>query len=99
MRLLLSYAGSRHNPLSPTTCFSVACLILMFGAWLRRVPRPVPLLAMVSVAFLTASCGGGSSTLPPPQVITGTPSGSFTLVLHATSGGQEHAVNLTLNVT
>jgi hypothetical protein len=97
--LLLSYAGSRHNPLSPTACFSVACLILMFGASLRGVPRLVPLLALVSVAFLIASCGGGSSTLPPPQVITGTPSGSYTLVLHATSGGQEHAVNLTLNVT
>jgi len=55
-------------------------------------------LAMVSVAFLTASCGGGSSTLPPPQVITGTPLAPIPWFSTLPVGGQEHAVNLTLNV-
>jgi hypothetical protein len=98
--LLLPYAALRPNPFIPAACLSVACLILMFGTASQRVSRLVPLLAMTLVALLAVSCGGGSSTpLPPPQVIPGTPPGSYTLVLHATSGGRTHTVNLMLNVT
>ena len=97
--LLLPYAALRPNPFIPAAGLGVACLILMFGAASRRVSRLVPLLAMAAVALLAVSCGGGSSApLPPPRVIPGTPPGSYTLVLLATSGGRAHTVNLTLNV-
>jgi hypothetical protein len=60
-----------------------ACLVLM------------PIMA----ATLIGGCGGGSSsTPPPPPPVTGTPAGTYTITVTATSGSTTATTPLTLIV-
>jgi hypothetical protein len=63
-----------------------------------RVALSAGLVLMPIVAVtLLVGCGGGSgSTTPPPN--TGTPAGTYTVVVKATSGSQTATTNLTLIV-
>ena len=56
------------------------------------------LFALVFVLLIgMVGCGGGSSSTKPP-VQTGTPAGTYTIVVSATSGSTTHTQNLTLTV-
>jgi hypothetical protein len=53
---------------------------------IRRRRLPLALLLLGSVALIV-SCGGGSSSTPPPQIDHGTPAGTYTVNVTATSTG------------
>jgi len=55
------------------------------------------MLALLAVAVSSVGCNGGSSKAPV-TITEGTPAGSYTLVVTATSGGVSHSTNLTLVV-
>jgi uncharacterized protein YceK len=59
-----------------------ACLVLM------------PIMA----ATLLGGCGGGGSSTPPPPPVTGTPAGTYTITVNATSGSTTAKTQLTLIV-
>ncbi len=67
--------------------------------WRRRrpaLPWVVPLSATLFVVLLWAACGGGGGAAPTPQ--TGTPAGTYTLTVTATTSGVSKTTNLTLKV-
>ena len=77
-----------------------------FGRWRKRVMRDSTFakrgqtwgtLGMLVVLALIVGCGGGSSSTKPP-VQSGTPAGTYTIVVSATSGSTTHTQNLTLTV-
>jgi Pro-kumamolisin, activation domain/Bacterial Ig-like domain (group 3) len=53
---------------------------------IRRRKLPLALL-LLGCAALIASCGSGSSNTPPPQIDPGTPAGTYTVNVTATSSG------------
>ncbi len=53
-------------------------------------------LCVLLVGAIVA-CGGGSSA-PKPPTPSGTPAGTYTIVVNATSGSATHSQNLTLVV-
>jgi hypothetical protein len=53
-------------------------------------------LAPLLLLFFSVSCGGGATSSPPQQ--TGTPSGTYTVVVHASSGSKTGTTSLTLIV-
>jgi sugar lactone lactonase YvrE len=59
-----------------------ACLVLM------------PIMA----ATLLGGCGGGGSSTTPPPPVTGTPAGTYTITVNATSGSTTAKTQLTLIV-
>jgi subtilase family serine protease len=56
------------------------------------------LLVVVTFLLMLPSCGGGSSAPPPPPPDPGTPKGSYSIVVTATSGSMSHATTFTLTV-
>lgn len=63
----------------------------------QRLAIALPALAFV--VFSLGCGGGGSSSAPPPVTgLSGTPSGTFTLIVTATSGTQSHTTTATLVV-
>ena len=63
-----------------------------------RVALSVCLVLMpIVAATLLVGCGGGSSSTPPPPV-TGTPAGTYTITVTATSGSTTATTQLTLVV-
>jgi hypothetical protein len=72
--------------------------IVLLGVPSRR-RRGSALLALIVAGLLSfPACGGGGggSNTPPPD--PGTPTGSYPVVVTATSGAIQHAVNFTLSV-
>jgi hypothetical protein len=64
-------------------------LLLCSGGLLLRNRKRLPVFAVAVVLALVfcVSCGGGSSyTTPPPHITPGTPSGTYTVTITATSG-------------
>jgi len=54
-------------------------------------------LAPLMLLFFSVSCGGGSMSNSQPQQ-SGTPSGTYTVIVHASSGSMTGSTSLTLNV-
>jgi hypothetical protein len=80
----------------------IAGLMLGLGAlWCasrrRKLLRPAITVVMVVAQAALIGCGGGSSTTTTPTQ-RGTPAGSYTLVVTATSGSTSHSQNLALIV-
>jgi hypothetical protein len=80
-----------------STSVTLAGFVLLGIPPKRR--RESALLSLIIVGFLSLSAcggGGGSSSITPPD--PGTPTGSSTVVVTATSGSLKHTVNVTLTV-
>lgn len=61
----------------------------------RRSLRWVGMMLLGSVLAFAISCGGSPK---PPPTVTGTPAGSFSVTVTATSGATTHSSVITLNV-
>lgn len=85
----------------PPVAMPLPGMLLLLGSvglLLRNRKRlaAIAVPAMMALAFCVA-CGGGSSyTTPPPHTTPGTPSGTYTVTITATSGNLSH--NLVLQV-
>jgi len=88
---------------------SVLAMLLMMATLLAMTQSPAGRLRVARAALSTClvlmplvaatllvGCGGGGSSTPPPA--TGTPAGTYTVVVTATSGSQSAKTNLTLIV-
>lgn len=75
--------------------FPLACCWI---AGKLRHARGVLMMAMVVLAIMLAGCGGGGSAGSPPPAQTGTPAGTYTLTVAATSGSVTHNMSLTVTV-
>jgi sugar lactone lactonase YvrE len=104
----------RNTPKNwPALLSLVALLLLLLRSWTKRtifvlrqmaLPKATYLkmtlqavLLLASIAFFQGCGGGGSSTTPPPGN-NGTPAGTSTLTVTATSNGESHSTLLTLTV-
>lgn len=90
-------------PISRTPLFLMswmALTALLFGLLKNHKSRYKGALAALALgmAMFIAGCGGGGSTPPPPVVHAGTPAGTSTVIVTATSGSATRTFNLTLNV-
>ncbi|WP_158750705.1 FG-GAP-like repeat-containing protein [Acidobacterium sp. S8] len=96
-----TYQADKRNPDKPSPVDSEICLALALLCILpvRRFRRGI---TIVVVAFSIAAmgllgCGGGGSSKAPP-VYGGTPAGTYTLNLTATSGSLSSTVPITLKI-
>ena len=64
----------------------------------RLAPRFLLALLLVSAAGLVACAGGGGYSTSQPNPATGTPAGTYPIIVTATSGGIAHSTNVTLTV-
>jgi cytochrome c peroxidase len=67
---------------------AICLLVIVLLAYRQRARRQIPRWAFATGAFavlLCIGCGGGGSTPPPPPPPPGTPPGTFTLTVTATS--------------
>jgi hypothetical protein len=75
---------------------------ICFSGVVRKRRRAVFVVATVAGALLLAAVGcggsGGGSSNPPPQTDPGTPAGSYTITVTATSGSTTHTAPLLLLV-
>lgn len=78
-------------------------LLLILPKPVRNLTKAFPLLALFGTMMLIAGCGGGggssgTSTTQPPNTTTGTPAGTYTVTVAATSGNRVQQIPLTLKV-
>lgn len=85
--------------------FATFAAMLGFGLWMGRAKaeRLLPRYLLASMLLLTAglaSCGGAGDTSSGQQInpATGTPAGTYTIAVIATSGTVAHTTNVTLTV-
>jgi trimeric autotransporter adhesin len=95
--------------LVPMASLALLFAIVMMLSWMQnpasrmrtlRVAMSVCLILMpIAAATMLVGCGGSTSTTPPPPPpVTGTPAGTYTIVVTATSGSTTSSANLTLVV-
>ncbi len=80
---------------------AIAMAWLMLRSAGRRVRGLAPqfLLALLLVAAASlVACAGGGSTSPQLNPATGTPAGTYPIIVTATSGGVSHSTTVTLTV-
>lgn len=100
-RSLLPPAGVT-SPRGNSPWWPVALLMLLAAtgfAWRRRRRLILSSVGFAALSLMLA-CGGGSASAPPPPPPsnTGTPAGTYTLTITATSGKVTRTTNLTLVV-
>jgi FG-GAP-like repeat/FG-GAP repeat len=66
------------------------------GAPLTRALALAPMAALLACILFVAGCNGGGKVTPPPP--NGTPTGTYTLTMTATSGNLTHSTTVTLVV-
>jgi uncharacterized protein len=90
---------SGPSPTAPLLLWASA-ISLFFAVLVRRKRGYRTALASSGIALmlLIAACGGGGGTPPPPPPPHGTPAGTSTIVVTATSGTVTRTIDLTLNV-
>jgi 6-phosphogluconolactonase (cycloisomerase 2 family) len=95
------------RPVLPLVClagiaFALAGLsLLASGVRVQRLaPQLLLALLIVATAGLVAcgAVGTGPSSLPPVNPATGTPAGTYPIIVSATSGGIAHTATVTLTV-
>ena len=85
--------------------FIGGCLAIIICLFLLRIPAKrrrwrmaFGLACVVMMAAGIIACGGGGSSSPPPTTDPGTPVGTYTVTVTATSGGLSHTANVTVTV-
>src|SRR5216683_401341 len=95
--------GALYPPISPPVAWlwAIAALGMVVRPGMRApkwsVRRYLRLAPLALLLFLT-SCGGGSSSGGPQPNPNGTPAGTYTLTVKASSGSAEETTSLTLTV-
>jgi len=87
-------------PLAGLWAFAMLGMVVLPGmrASGRSMRRYLCLVPLMLVLFLSSCGGGGSSSTPPPVNSNGTPAGTYTLNVKATSGTSTQTTSLTLIV-
>jgi hypothetical protein len=94
-------------PALPASAEWLVAIGLMLGIGSRaaraRADRSVPQFVLASLLLLASgltACGGAGGTTSGQQLnpATGTPAGTYTIVVTATSGTAVHSTNVTLTV-
>ncbi len=99
-------ASSGPSTFLPPATWLIAWMLFLGASTLlfigKRRRLPALYLPLIALAFLVMSgCGGGnsSSTPPPPSTASkGTPAGTYTASINATSGSLSHQATLTVIV-
>lgn len=88
------------RPMLATWVFAPGFLLfglVSVGGKRRKIGLPHALLILlIGLALFATACGSGSNSTPPAT--TGTPPGTYTMVVTATSGSVNHTMPLTLTV-
>jgi hypothetical protein len=103
-----AYRGSRRPPLRMNLIFywlalAIACITCVLQTSKARHPRLLPRYLLVTLLVLAAgslACGSGGSSSPTPanNSATGTPAGSYPIVVTAASGSGSVSTTVTLVV-
>ncbi|MGH9708808.1 MAG: FG-GAP-like repeat-containing protein [Candidatus Acidiferrales bacterium] len=80
----------------PVICLAVFLSFIALSLLMKR--RLLTLTTVFALLIFTVSCGGGSGTPIGPPTIPGTPPGTYSLTLTATSGNLTHSTTVTLIV-
>lgn len=90
----------RNNyPLYASLAGAIGMLWLAAGGKKRHNIKSSLLVGLLTLCLMAtlASCGGGGSTGPPAN--PGTPAGTSTITVNASSGGEAHTASVSLTVT
>jgi hypothetical protein len=91
------YLWPQLVPLRLLTLLLALVLLRLARARRQRLAVELPVAMFASfVALQCMGCGGGGFSMPPPSI--GTPAGTYTVNVTATSGGTTHTTTLTLIV-
>jgi hypothetical protein len=91
------------SPVRTTPIICMTTILLCSGFLLlwsrRRMPRLAGALIVLAFASCAwAGCGGSTTSTPPGTTTPGTPAGTYTAMITATSSGLSHTTNLTVVV-